>query len=449
MPDATAEANLRLSLSRIRKSLAPAPDGDSLLSITPESIQFNSNAACWLDAAAMAALIGECETHSHRSMTACQPCLERLRQAVELYRGEFLSGFFLEDCPEFEQWVLTKREEFDRRVLEALDCLAEYHERRGEFDPARRYAERELALSRWSESAHRRLMRAYALSGRRDLALTQYDSCRRILEKELGVEPDESTTALYKQIQGGQLRPSRLTFLNNLPAPLTSFIGRKTELTRLGNLLANPACRLVTLIGPGGVGKTRLALQAAANLADGFEHGAYFIPLASLRDANLVPQAFAQALNLKEEPNRPLIETVKEHLRERQLLLVVDNFEQILDAAPLVTEILRECPQVAAIATSREALRVYGEVEFAVPPLDTPDLKHPPDAETLRQYSAPELFLERALAVQPHFTLVNGAAAEIAEVCARLDGIPLAIELAAARCRELSPGQILDQLRDA
>jgi predicted ATPase/class 3 adenylate cyclase len=233
---------------------------------------------------------------------------------------------------------------------------------------------------------------------------------------------------------------------NNLPAQTTPFIGRDNEIRAIKERLSNANVRLLTLSGVGGTGKTRLALQAAADMVDNFEHGVFFVPLASLSDPALVLPTIAQAFAVREAAGRPLQEQLKDYLREKQLLLVLDNFEQVIDAAPRVTDLLTAAPGLKVLVTSREVLRLSGETDYPVPPLSLPDPKRLPPLERFTQYEAVALFIERAVAVKPAFAVTNENAPAVAEICHRLDGLPLAIELAAARVRVLPPRRMLAEL---
>jgi predicted ATPase/class 3 adenylate cyclase len=234
----------------------------------------------------------------------------------------------------------------------------------------------------------------------------------------------------------------------NLPAQLTSFVGREHELEEARRLLADT--RLLTLTGPGGTGKTRLSIQLASLVQDEFDDGAWFVALAPVTDPELVASVIAEVLGLAEirGETRPALQRVIEHLRDREALLVLDNFEQIINAANVVTEILQAAPGVKIVVTTRAVLRVYGEREYPVPPLGLPDPKHLPGLAALSQYEAVALFIDRATAVKPDFAVTNENAPAVAEICARLDGLPLAIELAAARIRLLTPDAMLARLGD-
>jgi predicted ATPase/class 3 adenylate cyclase len=234
---------------------------------------------------------------------------------------------------------------------------------------------------------------------------------------------------------------------NNLPAQSTPLIGRETELAEIMERLNSEEVRLLTLTGPGGIGKTRLALQAAAGMIDRFDDGVYLVDLAPIRDLEAVPTAVAQALGLRGTSERPLLDDLKEQLRAKSMLLLLDNFEQIAAAAHMVLELLQTCPRLKVLVTSRVALHLRGEYVFPVPTLALPRGDHKqPTVEQLIENDAVQLFSERAQAVKHDFKLTRENAMSIAEICTRLDGLPLAIELAAARIRLFSPQALLDRL---
>jgi predicted ATPase/class 3 adenylate cyclase len=234
--------------------------------------------------------------------------------------------------------------------------------------------------------------------------------------------------------------------INNLPAQPTPLVGRERELGEVRNLLRGEGVRLLTLTGPGGIGKTRLGLQVAAELLDEFEDGVFFVALAPITDPALVASAIAEPLGVVEAGNQPLEEGLKGYLRGKELLLLLDNFEQVLVAVPLLGRLLSECPKLKVLATSRSVLRVYGEQEYPVPPLELPRPGRLPPIDRLSQYEAVRLFIERAKAARPEFSVTDQNAPAVAEICARLDGLPLAIELAAARIKLLTPGAMLERL---
>jgi predicted ATPase len=252
-------------------------------------------------------------------------------------------------------------------------------------------------------------------------------------DKVLILRSRKSTTSLF-------------TFTCNVPTPLTSLIGREQEVAAAYDLLLRPEVRLVTLTGPGGVGKTHLGLQIASDLLNDFANGVCFIPLTTISDPDLVVPTIAQELGVKEIGDQALLDLLKAFLRDKQLLLLLDNFEQVLVAAPRLSELLVACPHLKILVTSRAVLHLHGEYEFPVLPLALPDLKHFSKSEDLTQYAAVALFLERARAVKPDFQVTATNAHAIAQICVHLDGLPLAIELAAARIKLLPPRTLLGRL---
>src|SRR6266567_1706855 len=305
------------------------------------------------------------------------------------------------------------------------------------------------------------LMTALYRSGRRGEALAAYDRARRVLAGELGLDPGPELAGLQAKVLTddpalaapaavpGRLAPAAAAMAatevvpRQLPAQLTSFIGRERELREVAGLLERD--RLVTLAGPGGSGKTRLAVLVAGRLLPQFDDGVFFVPLAPVRDPRMVPSTIAGVLGVKEGPGRPAVAALEEQLRDRRSLLVLDNFEHLLPAASVVSRLLAAAPQVKALVTSRTLLRIYGEREYVVAPLPTPEPQETTLAEVER-YPAVQLFLDRAGMARPGFGLSAGSATAVAEICRRLDGLPLAIELAAARIRVLSPGELLGRL---
>jgi predicted ATPase len=233
---------------------------------------------------------------------------------------------------------------------------------------------------------------------------------------------------------------------NNLQTQPTLLLGRSEEVKEICARFREEDVRLLTLTGPGGTGKTRLSLQVAADLLDDYKDGVYFVALAPISDPTLVASTIAQTLGLKEVGGRPILETLREYLRDRSMLLVLDNFEQITGAAPEIADLLAGTSQLKILVTSRVPLHVRGEHEFAVSPLAVPDHRHLPELAVLSQYAAVRLFVERARAVKPDFAVNNDNAPAVAEICVRLDGLPLAIELAAARVKLLSPQAMLVRL---
>ncbi|MDQ4099170.1 MAG: NB-ARC domain-containing protein, partial [Chloroflexota bacterium] len=233
---------------------------------------------------------------------------------------------------------------------------------------------------------------------------------------------------------------------HNLPAQPTPFVGRESEITQVADLLKRDDVRLVTITGPGGVGKTRLSLQVAADVLDAFPDGCWFVDLASIRDPDQLPGAIAGVLGVREEGNRPLAEVLTNHLEERALLLVLDNLEQVTAGASTIADLLAAASRIKVLVTSRVRLALRGEHEVVIDPLPTPDPGHLPPVDQLSQYAAVQLFIQRAEAAKHGFAVSNATAPVIAEICYRLDGLPLAIELAAARIKLFTPEALLKRL---
>ncbi len=294
------------------------------------------------------------------------------------------------------------------------------------------------------------LMLALYRSGRQAEALEAYADARRALVGELGVEPSPELRELHRAIlnQDSALRPPLPEQLPTkpLPVPATRLIGRARELNELERLLGLSAVRLVTITGPGGIGKTRLALEACARARTEFANGVVFVGLAALTDRTLVVPTIAEALEVKERAGEPLQQTVTEAIRSRELLLLIDNFEQLPDAAPALADLLLAAPRLKLLVTSRARLRLSGEHVYLVPPLAVPEPSQLADPEVVAESAAVALFIERARALSPGFALTAENTPAVAEICMRLEGVPLALELAAARIRILTPQSLLDRL---
>jgi predicted ATPase len=271
------------------------------------------------------------------------------------------------------------------------------------------------------------------------------DELRDLIENDLALLLTERFEA-SRAVPAAAPTPEPIV-THNLPLQLTHFIGREKVAAEVKALVSTQ--RLVTLIGPGGAGKTRLSLQVAHDLLEAFTDGVWFVELASINDTALIAQTVVTTIGLHEEPGKSIGATLTDRLRARQALLILDNCEHLVQAAAqFADELLRSCPDLHLITSSREGLGITGEVLYRVPPLATPDPKHLPPLEALAHYEAVKLFVDRATSVKPGFALTDQNAAAIAQVCARLDGIPLAIELAAARAKILLPDQIAARLDD-
>ncbi len=285
-PESSACANLRQVLTNLRQVLKDDDNQIPYLLVEGETIQLNPESDCWLDVAEFERLAAGADTTD-------------LVSAIALYRGSFLDGFSLKDSPEFDNWTSVLREHHQGMASAALGRLAEGYEQRQNYEKALGYARKRLEMEPWQEQAHRQLMHLLALKGQRPEALAQYEACRKALRGELGVEPSAETLQLYERIRDSQLSepaPAK-AHPNSLPAQLTRFIGRQQECNQVKGLLSQN--RLVTLIGPGGVGKTRVTLKVAEEVLTAYTYGVWYVELASIVDPDLVPQTVAAALGLR------------------------------------------------------------------------------------------------------------------------------------------------------
>jgi len=377
-----------------------------------------------------------------------------LEVAVSLYGGPLLDG-----CD--EEWVILEREFRERAHLTALERLAESAYARGDTSAAVNRLRSAVAVDPLRESAQRALIRTLADSGDSSAAVQVYRDLRIHLRRELNTDADPETTSLYIQIRDRARRrsqsASRVTqakaemCITRIPVPLTPFIGRNQELWEVRQRVWTS--RLLTLTGTGGVGKTRLAIEIAAEMKEHFAGGACFVELAALSDAALVPQAIMDAFGLKPQPQRSATELLVDRLRSSDLLLVLDNCEHLIQAcAELVGSLLGACSHLRILATSREALGITGESVWRVPSLSVPPSaytfgrKEKGQIGEVMEYEAVALFVERAQQARSDFTLTVHTAEPVSRVCRRLDGIPLAIELAAARVRSLTVEDIDSKL---
>ena len=439
IPPRTAKHTISVFVSDLRRALAEGGDSPIVrqapgyvLAVEPESVDVAGFER--LVAAGRAALEAE---DPLRAAAA-------LDEALDLWRGPPLADTAYES---FAQGEIARLEELRLVALEAR-------------------ADAELALGRHEELAatlraligehplrerlRGQLMIALYRSGRQAEALEVFQQARRVLVDELGIEPGAELVRLEKAIlnQDSSLRQPSVSgaAASPLPAPLTELVDRVDELGHVAELLRSENVRLVTLTGAGGTGKTRLAVEVARRCEASFAAGAAFVPLETIADPALVPSAVAQSLGVREACGEPIDETVERFLRSRELLLVVDNFEQLLPAAPIVVRLLAAAPDLTVLATSRARLRVRGEHEVPVPPLPLPVSDGHTTPELVLDAPAVQLFVVRAKAARPDFEVTADNAAAVAGVCTRVDGLPLALELAAAASKILTPEAQLARL---
>ena len=501
--EARGRRNLSRELSQLSSRLPDAFQADY------HTVQFHPSPAYWVDAVAFETLARQggrfTWPHSADDLADLTPDAapaeeesvqpDQLAEAVELYQGDFMAGYYLDDCPEFESWLLSQQEGWRRQVVEVLETLVAYHAVHAADDKAESFARRWLEVEPWQEEAHRYLMVLLARSGKRAAALAQYDICQRVLEEELGAEPEEETTALVQRIQAGEIKkqgsrsleslttapspatpppaaPSRPTLKIRAPSPATPLVNRTDELKQVAAFFRQPDYRLLTLVGPGGIGKTRLAIEAAWQVKETegndpveFAHGVYFIPLDSLSSVDFLVSTLADALGFSFYSGSDPAAQLLNYLREKAMLLVLDNLEHLLstpaagpNAADLIDQILTDAPQVKILTVSRERLNLLDEQLLPVYGLALPALPDDPTAaprptlddaawHKTQANSAVLLFLQRARAVLPGFEPSTEDRYDIVQICRLVEGIPLAIELAATWLRVLSCAEIVAEIR--
>jgi predicted ATPase/tetratricopeptide (TPR) repeat protein len=449
LPQKKARTNLRVLLKRLGSL-------KDFLHVTRQSLAFGTGENTWLDTAVfteqLLAITGQTTMNDPlHPETAAQ-----LAQTLNLYRGDFLAGFYLRDALDFEEWVLFERERIQRLAIQGLDRLVTYYLENCQYQPGIEQAARLLQLDLLREQSHRQMMLLLAQSGQRNAALAQYERCAQILAEELDAEPDAETQTLFERIQALELmaqehiRQPVVLQPHNLPQPATPFFGRQREMAQVIERINNPNCHLLTLLGSGGVGKTRLALEAAhlilhtAKPEGSFSQGIYFIQLAPVHTVEFIAPTIANALKFsffgQEPPETQLIN----YLRHKKMLLILDNFEQLLNGINLLLGILQNAPGIKMILTSRERLNI--RAEWLLPIEGLPYLAAREGDEGNGCPPAIELFKQNAEQVRPDFSLTTEEAS-VFEICRLLEGLPLGIELAAASTYAFSCQQIAAEIK--
>ncbi|MBI1293416.1 AAA family ATPase [bacterium] len=453
-PEKRSRQSLRQILTRMRSELGGGHK--TMDSLTPFVDPFigdyktlRVDGSCFeVDALRFQALLQNCAGHKHSTMARCPYCAGQLRQAVSLYQGELLAGLAVEDSPAFESWLLMQRERFHRQATDSLQTLVAYHHALGDYDQVRCLAEQWIGLDAYAEDGYVYMIEALALLGERSMALLQYERCVSMLAEELNATPSRALLQLHTRLTRFR-EPAALKQMVQQDAPkrgryfhfpqfLTPFFGREAEIVHIAERLADPRTRLLTVTGPGGIGKSRLIVEASQHVNPlNYPDGIYFVPLASLTQPAEVIQAIADALSIRldggGQPQRQLMRA----LAKQRLLLVLDNFEQLMETVPLLMELLSAAPDVTCLISSRHPLLVQAERQL---PLD--GLAYPAQSDLLRdhqitsalieQYSALAFFVERAQHIAPNFTPRGEDWPAILQICRLVQGMPLAITMAAS-----------------
>lgn len=472
MPDVRARRNLSVTLTRLQDALDSYTPGvaERLFSSNNHTLHLNPDTELWCDALEMEKHLAAVASHAHPHVQSCKQCLTHLAEAVQLYQGEFMAGFSVEEAPLFEEWLTLTRESFHQKVLGALRTLAESALERHDAETAYQYAQQQLALEPWLENAHYQGMRALIQKGERGKAVQQFERCRALLAKEFGVAPSAAIIALYEQLQMGmdavgsgapRVAPPVSPGSHTLPLSPNRFFGRTQERSQLSTLLRDGDTRLVTIVGSGGMGKTRLASEVGYALRDQFADGVWFVSLVGVEAegekaarAALV-RALYEVLPIASRPNLSPEQILCASLRSHQLLLILDNMEQLREGATFISDLLRAVPHLKVLCTSRAPLKLQAEWLFPLDglPVPLPPAPNSAAAESNDTMAASvQLFVARTRQVLPAFTPTGENLASIVAICAATHGSPLGIELAAAMMRYRSPQGLalaLEQSLDA
>lgn len=453
-PQTAAQDSLRQALSRLRSLIDNRDALPPFLLIERETVQINRASSLKIDLDTFQEALARAAAHHHRSLPSCPTCAALLEKAAQWVRGDFLEDLSLPDSDLFESWATTRRERIKIQALELFNGLAQFYERGGDLDRTQAYAARQIQIDPYHEPAHRQAMRSLVRSGQRSQAVLHFNRLKQLLEDELGILPTAETLALFGTIrQGGPLPDPQAGRVRNLPVPLTPLIGRTVELSELSVWLSDADRRLISLVGPGGVGKTRLAIQAVQQAAGLFSGGEVYVRLTRTgapptRADPAIPAkaAFAGAmaavlgLPATNDPWRQ----VSAALQKQELLLVLDGFEHVFAERERVAELLEANAGLVILTTTRQRLDLPGEWVFGLGGLDIP----PPTMNNqLEAYSAVALFCQRARQVDRFFELNDANRASIGEICRLVDGLPLAICLAAAWAHSLSCPEIAAEIR--
>jgi len=460
---------LRSVLADLHRTL-----GAELLSLSGDRVTLCCGPDITVDVLRFRAFVTQAAEHHPTSRSLCEACVAALNEAVVLYQANFLAGFTLADAVEFDAWQTIQTETLCLELASVLEKLAYGLAEWGRYDDAINAARRWLTHDPLNEAAHRALIEFHGRAGDRAAAARQFTECARILQAELGVAPGPETAALHEAVRAGRggalsaAPASPPAPLADLPADPTPFIGRQAELRLLAERLADPACRLLTVLGPGGIGKTRLAIQAARRAREQFRQAVCFVDLAPLASAELLSTAILRQVHAPRgaaEPDAYLLD----YLTDKQILLVLDNYEHLLsgpesdrrDGYGLVTKLVTAAPDVKLLITSRSRLNVRAEWLAPLGGMQIPqdldcrdDLNHPlsPQQATevvtadLEHCSATSLFLACVRRIRPDFQPTEADAPCIVRICQLLGGMPLAIELAAAWTRTLGLAEIEREL---
>jgi predicted ATPase/DNA-binding SARP family transcriptional activator len=435
-----AMSNFRVALSNLHKHFEP------YLLISRHTVQMSLEDGDQVDINELRNELSTIERYLTRGEVIPQPVSQHFEEALELYQGDFLAGFHVRDCKSFEDWKLLEQEHIQNRVSGTLHHLVRYSLDQQQYAPGIRYAQRLVTIDPLSEQAHLQLMYLLSQNEQRNQALAQYETYRSLLKTELEIEPSDTIKDLYLEIQRSRPKTPSLPLKRvvNLPILSDPFIGRKMELAEIGASLMHPHCRLLTLLGLGGAGKTRLAIEAASQNRF-FKNGIYFVACLPISSGDLIVPKMASALKISLEGNQSPDNQLIDYLADQEILFVLDNLEHLIKEIGILGEILANTHWVKMLATSRERLNLREEWVVEVKGLSIPPNANYEDAD---KYPAVQLFAQVAQRILNKFSLSENLRYVI-EICQFVEGLPLGIELAAGWIHLLSCQQILQELHQS
>jgi DNA-binding SARP family transcriptional activator/predicted ATPase len=431
LPARRSITNLNQALYNLRKVIGDHQADPAFLLRTQESVQFNPQCDYWLDVAAFQSSLGQTFSWEQPYSALENQDIAGLQAIVDLYHGDFLGGLDFEGGTAFDEWRLVVQQQLQGCMIEYLHQLAEANANQGEITQALSYARRQVEMDPLCEPAHRQLMRLLADSGQRAQALVQFKRLQAVLTEELNIAPEPQTLALRDQIRDqDHLTTPQSQPRDNLPAFLTPLVGRGQEMAELKEVLSQPDCRLLTVLGPGGSGKTRLALELARNMREAFLDGVFFVALNPLQSPDSILPAIAEALDLPRHQSDDQQTLLVNYLQARHLLLVLDGFEHLLAGAQGVANLLQHAADLTILVTSRARLNLKGEHIYPLA-----GMHFPPEGASsaeIRQSDAVQLLIQALRRTQPGFQPTPDDIVQLRQVCQQVLGMPLGLLLAAS-----------------
>jgi DNA-binding SARP family transcriptional activator/predicted ATPase/Tfp pilus assembly protein PilF len=412
-----AKQSLRQALFQLKKVINGVP----VLDVSNRTIRLDPGLVIQSDTAEIEALASACREHGHRGIDYCLPCLQRQQAILDLFQGEFLDGFQLADNAYFNEWLILRREKIHLIAMAANDILGKYYERRGEYHQSLQYVQAQLALEPWREISHRQAIRLYALLGERSRALNQYQECCAVLKKEFDVSPTAATERLVDQIKTGSLQAISPT-INIIPIQQRLFVGREDDLNSLVNSICEGRDRLLTILGVGGVGKSALVEKLSNEMSGLFRDGIFRV---QLRESDNLLASLADSLGIE---SRVTQKGVLEHLLDKDMLLILDNFDKPFFPREFVGKLFANCRNLQIVLTTRETLNLRGEKVFYLKGLSYPERVN---EQNWQSFDSLVLLVMRIRRINPEYRVTEANLNILRDLAERVEGLPLALEFLA------------------